>query len=279
MEFRVCDHRSIRLTFNCTQSRSNGNANVVETDMSRDPLFVRKWSATHCAGKERKSQLLFVLRTTTIYIEFACVCQFANCRANRQKFLTAKWMRYDGLTWHITSMLSHCRYCCNSIDACCGAITCTGGWRLMARKIHFIYFNSLINNYANAVERALSVFCHFGIDCGRIQAGEEMLGVWTEGSERQRSRHIYCKSQWRHMYSMSCDIFNALNCGMFRFALYASHSIYKINNFVQKSENCHCDLASASASLASHMCVYKFYCFASRKSHGNEFMHCSGFCS
>lgn len=86
---------------------------------------------------------------------------------------------------------------CNYLEwLCCGG-------RNPLTKIHFLHFNSLINNYANAVARALSVLCHSGIDCTfpymQVAQAERERG-------EQISSHIYCKSQWRHMYSTSCDI-------------------------------------------------------------------------
>lgn len=116
MEFRVCDPLDVQ----CTHNRSNGNANVVETDIeSRSIYSCANEAQTHRGQAKRENPTtVHVLRSTTIYIEFACVCQFANCRANRQKFLTAKWMRYDGFTWHITSMLSHCKPLLLHYDRC-----------------------------------------------------------------------------------------------------------------------------------------------------------------
>lgn len=188
-------------------------------------LFVRKWSAnTQRAGKERKSNYCTCLAIDD-NLHRVClrlsVCQLS-CQSTKVFDSEMDAIRWFHLTHYIDAVpLQTATVALRSMHVAI-AITCTGGWWLHrhnadGRKIHFIYFNSLINNYANAVERALSVFCHFGIDCGRHSGRQEMQRVWTEGSAaRQRSRHIYCKSQWRHMYSMSCDIFNALNCGMFR---------------------------------------------------------------
>lgn len=52
-----------------------------------------------CAQKEKsgkRDQLLNVLRSTVIYIEFACVCQLANCCANRRKDFDSEM---DAIRW------------------------------------------------------------------------------------------------------------------------------------------------------------------------------------
>lgn len=110
--------------------------------------------------ERKKTQLLRVMRSTIFYMELACVCQFSNCRANRQKFSTAKWMRFDGLVWHITLLLSRG---CGTVPTRYGVITCMAerNWR------HKYILFTLLNNYAD-IRMGIIRFLSLCIDRGQV---------------------------------------------------------------------------------------------------------------
>lgn len=167
MEFRLYVH-----------NRSKGKITSTTADKN---TFVRKWKGSrrennYCMSCVRR----YFTYSLPAFVSFSIVVPID--KSFRQRNGCDTMVLFDTLHWCCLTVAT--LFC--TVDTQYGAITCMRG--RTDGKNTLIHFNSLINNYANTVERALSVFCHFDIDRAYVHE----VKLWCVGGlcwrERERER-------------------------------------------------------------------------------------------